>query len=57
MEAFWRSWDNSLSESLLYYCIFRYILFWGVTVGGGGTRVSFLDKLRSQFNYERIFWK
>ena len=22
MESFWRSWDNSLSESLLYYCIF-----------------------------------
>ena len=22
MELFWRSWDNSLSESLLYYCIF-----------------------------------
>ena len=21
-ESFWRSWDNSLSESLLYYCIF-----------------------------------
>ena len=35
MESFWRSWDNFLSESLLYYCIFllcnkRYILFWGV---------------------------
>ena len=32
MESFWRSWDNSLSESLLYYCNFcykRYILFWG----------------------------
>ena len=22
MKSFWRSWDNSLSESLLYYCIF-----------------------------------
>ena len=22
MESFWRSWDNSLSESLLYYCMF-----------------------------------
>jgi len=22
MESFWRSWDNSLSASLLYYCIF-----------------------------------
>ena len=22
MESFWRSWDNSLSDSLLYYCIF-----------------------------------
>ena len=22
IESFWRSWDNSLSESLLCYCIF-----------------------------------
>ena len=22
MESFWRSWDNSLSDSLLYYCNF-----------------------------------
>jgi len=22
MESFWRSWDNSLSDSLLYYCTF-----------------------------------
>ena len=23
MESFWRSWGNSLSDSLLYYCIFH----------------------------------
>ena len=66
MESFWRSWDNSLSESLLYYCIFysatrgtSYFANWGVRVEGGvqGLAYNFYDKLRSQFNYECIFWK
>ena len=66
MESFWRSWDNSLSESLLYYCIFLRIfllqevhLILGVRVEGGvqGLAYHFYDKLRSQYNYERIFWK
>ena len=35
MESFWRSWDNSLSESLLYYCSFYSATrgtsyFWGL---------------------------
>ena len=64
MESFWRSWDNSLSELLLYYYIFllcykRYILFWRVRVGGGvqGLAYHSYDKVRSQFHNERIFWK
>ena len=65
MESFWRSWDNSLSESLLYYCIF-YSATRGTSYFGMGVRVEggvqglayhFYDKLRSQFNYELIFWK
>ena len=34
MESFWRSWDNSLSESSLYYCIF-YSATRGTTYFGG----------------------
>ena len=35
MESFWRSWDNSLSQSLLYYCNFYSATrgtsyFWGL---------------------------
>ena len=46
---------------LLYFllCYKRYVLFWEVRVEGGvrGLAYHFYDKLRSQFNYERIFWK
>ena len=63
LESFWRSWDNSLSESLLYYCIFllcykRYILFWGVRVEGGvrGLAFHFYDNnniiIKTIFNEE-----
>ena len=34
METFWRSWDNSLSESLPYYCIF-YSATRGISYFGG----------------------
>ena len=52
MKSFWRSWDNSLSESLLYYCIFYSATrgtsyFGGVRVEGGvqGLAYHFYDKL------------
>ena len=53
MESFWRSWDNSLSESLLYYCIFllcykRYILFWGL-----GLKAEYRDsRITSMINFD-----
>ena len=57
MESFWRSWDNSLSESLLCYCIFYSATRGTGSAGVQGLAYHFYDKLRSQFNYERIFWK
>ena len=48
MESFWRSWDNSLSKSLLYYCIFySATLILGARVEGGvqGLAYHFYDKL------------
>ena len=52
IESLWRSWDNSLSESLLYYCIFYSATrgksyFGGATVEGGVQALAFhfYDKL------------
>ena len=46
MESFWRSWDNSLSESLLYYCIF-YSATRGTSYFGG-------LGLKAECRYSRI---
>ena len=53
MESFWRSWDNSLSESLLYYCI-SYSATRGTSYFGGlGLKAECRDsRIISMINFD-----
>ena len=52
MESFWRSWDNSLSESLLYYCIFYSATSGTSYFGGLGLKAECRDsRIISMINF------
>ena len=53
MESFWRSWDNSLSESLLYYCIFYSATRGTSYFGGLGLKAECIDsRIISMINFD-----
>ena len=53
MESFWRSWDNSLSESLLYYCIFYSATRGTSYFGGFGLKAECRDsRIISMINFD-----
>ena len=53
MESFWRSWDNSLSESLLYYCIFYSATRGTSYFGGLGLKAECRDsRIISMINFD-----
>ena len=53
MESFWRSWDNSLSESLLYYCIFYSVTRDTSYFGGLGLKAECRDsRIISMINFD-----
>ena len=53
MESFWRSWDNSLSESLLYYCIFYSATRGTSYFGGLGLKAEYSDsRIISMINFD-----
>ena len=52
-ESFWRSWDNSLSESLLYYCIFYSATRGTSYFGGSGLKAECRDsRIISMINFD-----
>ena len=53
MESFWRSWDNSLSESLLSYCIFYSATRGTSYFGGLGLKAESRDsRIISMINFD-----
>ena len=53
MESFWRSWNNSLSESLLYYCIFYSAKRGTSYFGGLGLKAECRDsRINSMINFD-----
>jgi len=53
MESFWRSWDNSLSESLFYYCIFYSATKGTSYLGGLGLKSECRDsRIISMINFD-----
>jgi len=53
MESFWRSWANSLSESLLYYCIFYSATRSTPYFGGLGFKAECRDsRIISMINFD-----
>jgi len=64
MESFWRSWDKSLSESLLYHCIFYSATRGTSYFGGLGLKAECGDsRIISMINFDPnlimngFFWK
>ena len=52
MESFWRSWDNSLSEPLLYCCIFYSATLGTSYFGGLGLKAECRDsRIISMINF------
>ena len=53
MESFWRSWGNSLSESLLYYCSFYSATRGTSYFGGLGLKAECRDsRIISMINFD-----
>ena len=53
MESFWRSWDNSLSEPLLYCCIFYSATRGTSYFGGLGLKAECRDsRIISMINFD-----
>ena len=53
IKSFWRSWDNSLSESLLYYCIFYSATRGTSYFGGLGLKAECRDsRIISMINFD-----
>ena len=53
MESFWRSWDNSLSDSLLYCCNFYSAARGTSYFGGLGLKAECMDsRIISMINFD-----